>query len=131
MLLSLITKAVEAALSSHDGYPEAVEVQEQVQVLQAVVPSRFYPIQLHAPKEEDRFASVNGEKKERAAQIWIVRFPSSEAGRQADQAMQNLQAEGALQLLMDAEYREDRAPKGSMVRALEGALEKSIGKQKE
>ena len=88
---------------------------------------RFYPAQL-SYKERKEEADGGGDKgkgqEAPVEQIWIVKTDRSETGQKIYNILNSMQEDGHLKDLMDAGIREDRAPKGSMVRALESILKK-------
>ena len=90
------------------------------------VVQRFYPVQLAMKQREEGSEAKDakeGEKKEPPVeQIWIIKCDRTEKNSKIMKILQELHTEGRLDDFMDAELREDRAPKGSMRRALEAIM---------
>ena len=100
-------------------------LQTAIELLKQTLPLRFYAVMIKPREKENQDSNKKLNQEEPAVQVWVVRFESNETGRIAESTLQAMMDEGLLETLMEAEYREDRAPRGSMVRALEEALGKS------
>jgi len=112
---------------------EAGDIGTQILGFQAAEPTQMYPVQLE-PKEKDHREEAKKPNKDgmdedterqSAAQIWIIRFPNNSWGQTCGSTLWALHESGHLATLMEASVREDRAPRGSMCKALEDALSKS------
>ena len=90
---------------------------------------RFYPVQLEPRKKKEGKNNSNETKdtdeEEQEAQIWVVRFSSGQAGKGAKMILKALESDSLLKDLMDARMRPDRAPQGSMAKALQAPLRSS------
>ena len=89
---------------------------------------RFYPVQLSYRERKEDAEGGDGKHVRKEApveQIWIVKTDRSEMGQKIYNILNSMQEEGHLKDLMDAGLREDRAPKGSMVRSLESILKRN------
>lgn len=122
LLWSLAEKAVDAADASTHSFPEADEVRQSIQLLRNGEPARFFAVQLSPKDNKDK---EDDPERRTAAQIWVIRFPLGGWGQQANAALYYLHEAGHLETLMDALVREDRAPRGSMMKMLELAMDKS------
>lgn len=133
LLWRLAKSAVEAAKASGGIMGQDADALEQsVKLLGGALPAvdRFYPIILEArPKSEQNKENENpdaaGDNNSKNVQIWVVKFKGDQMGQQAHAALQQLQEEGSLGMMMEAEYRADRAPMQSMAKVLSETLRRS------
>ena len=69
------------------------------------------------------------EENEEALQRWVIRFDKSHHGTRMRAALALLDAADVLAKGLKGVFRRDRAPKGGMIRTIEGILEAYLGKR--
>ena len=146
LMWGLAAKALETPQAGNRVDEEdANYIQRCIEVLQGAGEGllRFYPVQLK-PREtkakegaedageakgegEDEGMGVGDAK--RSAQVWILKVSDDKEGQDILQALQGLDQGLSLDHLMDAELRRDRAPTGSMAKALGDAWHKMTAKK--
>lgn len=135
LLWSLATQSVQTAQAQNEIDPDdAAYIMETISVLRDNLAgvALFYAVQLRPRedseqnrKEETSEMETETEKRQAVAQIWVIRFTKDEAGGRCLDALNCLSTEKHLYHLMDAQIRTDRAPAGSMAKALAAAFAKT------
>jgi len=109
---------------------ERKHVEDTLKLLRGALPAvqRFCPTLLEPHTTKVAAAEPGGmdtEEHSKSAQVWVLKVEAGQQGDKIHQALLALQSEGILQHRMDCQYRQDRAPAGSLARVLGEALSKS------